>query len=617
MIESSIVIQKDIFIKNVPDKFLITRQNKTISINKQSNIIKEEVFEPSHETNGLAICGIIGVLEGKESSYLMIIESADLVGLLMDHRIFKVKKVDYLSFNTNKSKADEECLQQIQDFYKRNTFYYSPTLDLSVSFYSVAKNFESRINLVNDNSNIFKYSNLGFVWNFNNTRSIDNSLLSDIIYPIINGYVGVKPVTAYDTDFTYAVISRKETKRSGMRFIVRGADMNGNVANFAETEQIVALSNIKSNKSDDFTVISYIQIRGSIPLLWNQLPNLQLNPPIVLSNDVSSNTQAFNRHFNTLIQQYDKVACINLIDKKGYQKLIGDNYQEFVKKFKQSLTNQNSDTSVIDYTWFDFHSECKKMKYNNIDKLLKAQSVSNALQNQNFTQLVIKKNSFGIADLKGDIELKSRQKGVFRTNCIDNLDRTNVIQGVISRQFLHKILYRLKISEMPHGTPFEAFSGPFEHSFRQIWGDNGDILSKAYSGTNSLKRDFTRTGKRTFKGALDDGINTSTRFYINNFCDGYNQDCHDYYLGNLNPRKKILKAHSTILVNSLIVSVFLLTFIFYSMGSSMVLNQEKEYGIKGLVLRGLMVSGMFLISCISLLSSFKQNVIDLATISYH
>ena len=56
-----------------------------------------------------------------------------------------------------------------------------------------------------------------------------------------------------------------------------------------------------------------------------------------------------------------------------------------------------------------------------------------------------------------------------------------------------------------------------------------------------MKTDFTRTGKRTTKGAIDDGVNAVTRYYINNFCDGYNHDCLDIALGKLTPSPKIVK----------------------------------------------------------------------------
>ena len=66
-------------------------------------------------------------------------------------------------------------------------------------------------------------------------------------------------------------------------------------------------------------------------------------------------------------------------------------------------------------------------------------------------------------------------------------------------------------------------------------------MSVLYTGTNALKTDFTRTGKRTFKGAVDDGVNAIQRYYINNFCDGYNHDCYDLATGKLQPSKKILQ----------------------------------------------------------------------------
>ena len=52
-------------------------------------------------------------------------------------------------------------------------------------------------------------------------------------------------------------------------------------------------------------------------------------------------------------------------------------------------------------------------------------------------------------------------------------------------------------------------------------------MSYLYTGNQALKTDFTRTGKRTYQGAINDGINAVTRYYINNFTDGYYHDCLD------------------------------------------------------------------------------------------
>lgn len=80
-----------------------------------------------------------------------------------------------------------------------------------------------------------------------------------------------------------------------------------------------------------------------------------------------------------------------------------------------------------------------------------------------------------------------------------------------------------------------------EEAFREGWTDNADRISILYTGTPALKTDFTRTGKRSWKGAVNDGVNAVQRYYINNFCDGYNHDCLDLALGKLPPTKNILQ----------------------------------------------------------------------------
>lgn len=74
---------------------------------------------------------------------------------------------------------------------------------------------------------------------------------------------------------------------------------------------------------------------------------------------------------------------------------------------------------------------------------------------------------------------------------------------------------------------------PQAHSiFRNIWADNGDIISQQYAGTGALKSDFTRFGRRNFYGVMRDGINSMQRWVKNNFMDGYRQDAIDLFLGN-------------------------------------------------------------------------------------
>lgn len=71
---------------------------------------------------------------------------------------------------------------------------------------------------------------------------------------------------------------------------------------------------------------------------------------------------------------------------------------------------------------------------------------------------------------------------------------------------------------------------------RNLWADSGDAISILYAGTRALKADVTRTGQRDFvKGSIDDGLNSLTRYYLNNFTDGRKQDAYDLWSGKVKP----------------------------------------------------------------------------------
>lgn len=112
---------------------------------------------------------------------------------------------------------------------------------------------------------------------------------------------------------------------------------------------------------------------------------------------------------------------------------------------------------------------------------------------------------------------------------MDCLDRTNVVQGVFCRYVAFNQLNKMNLIDLPPGkrSPFEKFPSALEDVFRCGWTNNADAMSYLYTGTPALKTDFTRTGKRTHQGAINDGINSVTRYYINNFTDGHYHDCLD------------------------------------------------------------------------------------------
>lgn len=138
-------------------------------------------------------------------------------------------------------------------------------------------------------------------------------------------------------------------------------------------------------------------------------------------------------------------------------------------------------------------------------------------------------------DMRGVVT--SVQRGVLRTNCMDNLDRTNVVQSLFARRAaLHAVpgawgpACEASVLTSPHED--------FEAAFNNAWGDNADALSMLYAGTGALKTDFTRTGKRTIAGALADGVNSVKRYVLNNLADGHTQDAWDLFLGRYTPVRR-------------------------------------------------------------------------------
>ena len=377
-----------------------------------------------------------------------------------------------------------------------------------------------------------------------------------------------------------ALIARKDIRRSGMRFLIRGADKNGNVANCVEIEEILI-----SKHSQKTIINSYLQIRGSVPLIWNQDPNMTRNPPIKIHINPEENYNSFSTHITELINQYDSIHCINLIDKKKYQLMLGKEYEKLCNDYK---TKQVKNGKNLEYSWFDFHHECKKMQYGNIKKLFLQENVSKNLEKSKYTSIQLDQNKY--QDMLKNKEEKiinyflrnnfleyiENQKVVFRNNCVDSLDRTNVVQSVFGRYFLHSMLKDLNLSEISPSKENISieFRGNFENKFKNMWADVGDNLAFTYSGTGAMKSDFVRTGKRSLMGNLRDGYLTMKRLYINNFMDGYNQDCHDYFLGNLNIKKDKLKSHSLLGVSV----VHLIVFFIWIMMTKNVKNIEFGFG---------------------------------------
>uniref|UniRef100_A0A8C4T3X1 Inositol polyphosphate-5-phosphatase F n=1 Tax=Erpetoichthys calabaricus TaxID=27687 RepID=A0A8C4T3X1_ERPCA len=292
--------------------------------------------------------------------------------------------------------------------------------------------------------------------------------------------------------FVVALISRRSRHRAGMRYKRRGVDKNGNVANYVETEQLI---HVHSH------TLSFVQTRGSVPVFWSQV-GYRYNPRPRLEKGEQENIPYFAAHFEEQLKIYKKQVIINLVDQTGREKLIGDAY------LKQVLRYNSPD---LTYVSFDFHEHCRGMKFENVQTLTDA--ISDIILDMKWCWV----------DQAGVI---CKQEGIFRVNCMDCLDRTNVVQAAIARVVMEQQLKKLGVMPPEQPLPLKCY-----RIYQIMWANNGDTISRQYAGTAALKGDFTRTGERRLTGVMKDGVNSANRYYLNRFRDAYRQAVIDLMMG--------------------------------------------------------------------------------------
>ncbi|XP_072565473.1 phosphatidylinositide phosphatase SAC2 isoform X2 [Paramormyrops kingsleyae] len=292
--------------------------------------------------------------------------------------------------------------------------------------------------------------------------------------------------------FTVAIISRRSRHRAGMRYKRRGVDDDGNVANYVETEQLIHVHN---------HTLSFVQTRGSVPVYWSQV-GYRYNPRPRLDKGEKETAPCFVAHFEEQLKTYKKQVIINLVDQTGREKLIGDAY------LKQVLLYNNSS---LTYVSFDFHEHCRGMKFENVQTLTDA--ISDIITDMKWCWV----------DQAGVI---CHQQGIFRVNCMDCLDRTNVVQAAIARVVMEQQLKKLGVMPPEQPLPLRCY-----RIYQMMWANNGDTISRQYAGTAALKGDFTRTGERKLAGVMKDGVNSANRYYLNRFRDAYRQAVIDLMMG--------------------------------------------------------------------------------------
>ncbi|KAF4311695.1 putative phosphoinositide phosphatase protein [Botryosphaeria dothidea] len=518
-----------------------------------------------------SIAGVLGMIKLRLDKYIIVITKAQPVGRLKGHMVYKVAATEFLPLRERPLHDHDEdtYLFYLKTLLKQGPMYFSYSIDITNSFQRQAQSDYTQP--------LWKRADDRFFWNrfiqsdlidFRNGGSSSSGFrtasgpqrdVDPYILPVMFGMMEIKNTSVKGNPLTFVLITRRSRHRAGTRYFSRGVDENGNVSNFNETEQVIILNDNASNGPGGFAagsgfqaggkpgqetqVLSYVQTRGSVPVYWAEINELKYTPKLQIRG-VESAVPAAKRHFNEQIRLYGDNYLVNLVNQKGREKIVKDAYEKMVSLLVSSPHEGSESDRItsekftviepenekqlydrIHYVYFDFHNETKGLRWHRAALLL--QQLEGPIRENGY---------FRGVDMPGDpngkLEIRSRQTCVVRTNCMDCLDRTNVVQSMLGRFILSRMLVDLGILREGENAQDDA---AFEDLFRNIWADNADVVSKSYSGTGALKTDFTRTGERTKAGMLQDLNNSITRYMKNNFLDGPRQDAFDLFLGTYLP----------------------------------------------------------------------------------
>ncbi|KAH9556250.1 hypothetical protein CY35_07G017100 [Sphagnum magellanicum] len=447
-----------------------------------------------HATIVFGLAGIVKLLAG---TYPLIITGRQCMGTYKGSPIYRVTSMRFLNCNrslqnsTSQEKRDEaHFLALLKSLEKTPGLYFSYDSDLTLN---VQRSKEIGIL---GGSPLWKQADTKYLWNRLLLEELIENKLEPFILPVIQGSFQTIQTEVHGKEVAVTLIARRCTRRIGTRMWRRGADKDGNVANFVETEQVL--------EAEGF-VASYVQIRGSIPVLWEQIVDLTYKPKIKAIN-YEDTPLVVERHFRDLQQRYGDVLAIDLINQQGSEAVLSIAYGSAMQK----LVNDS-----LRYIAFDFHRICGHIHFERLSSLY------------NDIREDLDKQGYYLVNAEGKI--LEKQKGVVRTNCIDCLDRTNVTQSLLGRKALEMQLQRIGVFEASECIQPQD---QLDEKFKLLWADHGDEISIQYSGTQALKGDFVRYGRRTLQGLLQDGYNSLARYYYNNFQDGIRQDAMDLVAGH-------------------------------------------------------------------------------------
>ncbi|KAF8114273.1 hypothetical protein N665_0039s0037 [Sinapis alba] len=524
-------------------------EDPTMYTHEQIVQLKKWISRGNQQYGGLraeTTCyGIIGFVKFLGPYYMLVIKKRKKVGEICGHTVYGVAEsqmimIPYPSGETRVagSTAERRYKKLLNMVDLSKNFYFSNTYHL---MYSLQKNIcNTERGKIHDDTM--------FVWNKYLTHGIRRILQNTVwTVSLVYGFFQQTKCLVSDEEFILTVIARRSRHYAGTRYLRRGVNDEGSVANEVEIEQIVTKEVPEDQK---IPMTSVVQMRGSIPLFWSQEASV-LNPqPDIILNNKDEDYVATQHHFENLKQRYGKLIIIlNLLKKGKHRENI------LLEEFRKAIwfINGSMKENYLEAIHFDLNEHyksgadgafeylciyakralglinlffCEALSGIGAESIINDMFFNNPILNQDEETISSEEEA-----LKSDIFML--QKGVLRSNCLDCLDRTNFAQYANGLVALARQLDLLGI----RGPPVVDKNNPLAQKLMEAYEKMGHVIALQYAGSDAHTKMFSALrGDWNMMMKHRDMLTAVHRYYNNAYHDSEKQDAINVFLGKFKPQ---------------------------------------------------------------------------------
>ncbi|GFY97206.1 phosphoinositide phosphatase family protein [Actinidia rufa] len=553
-----------------PFELNILEDSTTYSETECCDLIRR-IHEGNKSTGGLKFVttcyGIVGFIKFLGPYYMLLITKRRKIGTICGHAVYAITKSEMIPI-PNSTVQSNMNYSKNENRYKKLLCSVDLTKDFFFSYsYHVMHSLQK--NLCKHETGQVRYETM-FVWNEFLTREIRNHLRNTLwTVALVYGFFKQVKLSVSGRHFKVTLIARRSRHYAGTRYLKRGVNEKGRVANDVETEQIVFEDVLEEYPMQ---ISSVVQNRGSIPLFWSQeTSRLNVKPDIILSKK-DLKYQATRLHFENLVKRYgNPIIILNLIktrEKKPRESILRAEFANAIAFINKELTEENR----LKFLHWDLNKYSKYKSTDVLSLLHKVTAYALNLTSFFYCQVAPTSGTKGLlnwsyfensencdccvqnhGDTEEDGEVKTSenisimdasqnhfvkplmlQKGVLRTNCIDCLDRTNVAQYAYGLVSLGHQLHALGFIDNPD----IDIDSPLAEDLMKVYEAMGDTLSLQYGGSAAHNKIFSqRRGQCKAATQSQEFFRTLQRYYSNAYMDAEKQDAINVFLGHFQPHQ--------------------------------------------------------------------------------